>query len=1852
VTTYEELQALQTDWLDLRKAQEEAADGAARAAATEAATAALRNISAAAGANVAALHRGTPVLMLPVRLETRYRTGVDGMPVLQIKVYPDDIHLAGHQQQPTSTELQAAQRYWAASFAAAAAASRRNRETGLRAAWGRLVAATGGARRARWMSEKIRPTNTPADGDPVFPQLPAARESAQPTYAELLPDMWVAQAWRDGHVIATATGSLIPRQLPLPPPQEPDAHPDPTLWEHNFYAAVRNGMGIEMPLPPAADVDGLAIDLLTVVGVRASTDAGVDPGRLPAANAEQLEQVLDGHRHHMGLDLVPQGAPTNNSTAAPSALPPPDPSGQGDFADPWKEPPDLSGDSDATLLAKALGIDPQVLAGLNHSQQRGVAAEGDMLTLLLPATLRYYCTQMLRLRGFDDHGEEWLRWVRTYVRGGGPLPVLRCGNQPYGILPATLWRPADEAALISVELVGEPGGTTRTQVRVLAEVDPTGQWHHSHSYPLDEAPADVSAVTLAAALPRPGTDPVGRPPRVVAGLASPSAPAGIRCLRMVVGVDGPEEVAEVLIGDGTGGLPDGPLLGFALAVGPVPPAPDDSIWPLRPDELGRRPDSVVAVLQFALPNDGPQTLLFVERPAPLGPRPLPVGGRPQWARVDVSDWFAEGERVVAAAVTSGPDDTADLVVVSEREATAGDPSLAWHLARDLRLDGTAAHQGATPYGPPADPTRAGRGTALTLADTAGDGQQRAVLSDYRQTDSGQVEGLYTVAAVTGLAGAPTDRWAPRELGIDQAAPHAGEHLAAGAAVWVPWSPLRQPGLGTPTQRVNLLRVLRDRWTAAVKDVPRIVGVGDDEVDDMLKRVLTTDAVSETVHKRKLWGPALLDLHQRVHGRPSLDRPSDDLRTVLTELGLQVDTSDRSLLVHGGFETFVTDMLEAGVGSPAATAAADRRAELVKMTPRDLHDAPTAEDTWPALLLRHALLTAYADAALRLVPPTREPFLEPELIDFPDPNRDVPPHTLTSWRHLDETQTPDGTPVAHYILTELAREPLDPALQELHDVIAAAGRLAGEREADFARLAGSVLDVQSYRLDAWLTAVATQRLQELRARTPDGVHLAGYGLVCDLRPAEGKPTSTGHWLSPGYLQAAAGSVLRHGFSTHPDTSLYSLDLSPDRVRRTLDLRRQIMGGTGAGHALGALIEDGLARLKRQELLPAFRELAPLDLRKLTPGPTNNDDATTLGGLVRIDGVALLQLHRENKIPWGDSPGGHQLPAGSDEQQPIKELLDKLADGSAAAQMSLHEGMTYLMMANPELAKAALSAVDTAGAHPATEPAALRTPRLGVEVKHRLLLAAPNPDSPVAQAALGRWPATPEQRALHYRAAAEPRLNAWAACVLGDPANVSVWVQERKDNGEEVRRTPYGLEVFGLSPWDILAGPPATVASLDETNLGQRLLRHARNELSPARGNTLTLLDVAPDDDSLTLRDLLWAAGAQRDLLGAARAAGPDDLKAAGSDDLVTAKAAEIEGRAGQALAALEHAKDGLRALYVLPGGRSLDDSTLANLLDLPVKDNIVAALQFLSLAPDPDEVTKWLDVLSRFGIGDTVARDGSGNQAGDLAVQARRAAIDAGRRISVARAARDDGDGERQLREVFGDGFLALPVLVREPQVKPADARVEAGVQPGAVDDWLDGLAEVKAAAQKMRQAMLASGAVTAQQDSWELLQLPLSAPRRWVGLPVERPRDVGGVDGDQRPWPRIPAGVTSLVVSTVDPSWWTNEELAAVCVESTNEVVPSEQADVSLALHFDAPNATPPQAALLAVPPDPAGAWSPSLLVDIVRETLDLAKLRLVDLDDVQDLGHMLPVALLAHNVGQPVWDPHGDAVSTQWREA
>jgi hypothetical protein len=81
------------------------------------------------------------------------------------------------------------------------------------------------------------------------------------------------------------------------------------------------------------------------------------------------------------------------------------------------------------------------------------------------------------------------------------------------------------------------------------------------------------------------------------------------------------------------------------------------------------------------------------------------------------------------------------------------------------------------------------------------------------------------------------------------------------------------------------------------------------------------------------------------------------------------------------------------------------------------------------------------------------------------------------------------------------------------------------------------------------------------------------------------------------------------------------------------------------------------------------------------------------------------------------------------------------------------------------------------------------------------------------------------------------------------------------------------------------------------------------------------------------------------------------------------------------------------------------------------------------------------------------------------------------------------------------------------------------------------------------------------------------------------------------------------------------------------ETVPGTSETTGVSFHYDAPGSRPPQTVLVAVPPSPGTKkWSVDLVLETVREALELTKVRSADPTKIPHIGRFLPALYFAQN--------------------
>ena len=393
-----------------------------------------------------------PLVLFPVRLETRFFPLADGSTELRVRVYPDKVHSDTHEPDLTADEITWGQHFWEQTWSAGNDAERS------KAAW-RQLADRFDAPRAAWVARALRPLNPddrPLSKPPRFPSLTTKDEAwTRAPHTRVLPNHWIVLGYANGRLIVNANGREIPDQLSTGPDPKastaPTSVPDDQLvlddgmqWMVDFDAAERVGMGIRATLTQQMAAAGL--DFVLVMGVKDTPGGTTDW-------TPRLAELFDAHHYTDGLSFVPQGTPSNNTADAPSGFRSTDPGHETSYGAECTAPAWKPGDgSHAEALTTALGLSQAgpVFANLPNATATELLDARHMNTALWQATWGYFLLQMLGVGGTNESplSDDDIAWARRhfidYVRASGPLPAVRVGKQPYGVLPVTsltAWQP-------------------------------------------------------------------------------------------------------------------------------------------------------------------------------------------------------------------------------------------------------------------------------------------------------------------------------------------------------------------------------------------------------------------------------------------------------------------------------------------------------------------------------------------------------------------------------------------------------------------------------------------------------------------------------------------------------------------------------------------------------------------------------------------------------------------------------------------------------------------------------------------------------------------------------------------------------------------------------------------------------------------------------------------------------------------------------------------------------------------------------------------------------------------------------------------------------------------------------------------------------------------------------------------------------------------------------------------------------------------------------------------------------------------------------------------------------------------
>ncbi|KRE25569.1 hypothetical protein ASG82_18690 [Mycobacterium sp. Soil538] len=764
------------------------------------------------------------------------------------------------------------------------------------------------------------------------------------------------------------------------------------------------------------------------------------------------------------------------------------------------------------------------------------------------------------------------------------------------------------------------------------------------------------------------------------------------------------------------------------------------------------------------------------------------------------------------------------------------------------------------------------------------------------------------------------------------------------------------------------------------------------------------------------------------------------------------------------------------------------------------------------------------------------------------------------------------------------------------------------DADYTRLTGETLACAANRLDAWVTSIAAQRLSTMRDSNPTGVHIGGWGLLVDVRPwpaapipdvaaispawpnipvdevpagwaealtAQGvevpavvKPDrQVGYVHAPSLTHAVTAGILRAAELAHrgDGSSLASIDLTSSRVRAAQEIIQSMSNGQPFGALLGYRLERALGHL-HPDAITALRKAYPQ--RRATGAfgeEAAGDDAVVPAEVV--DGYEVFQ-HSQTAARIAQLEGNSDFQDAIDE---LKFIVDAVADVVVA------EGVHTISSGRHAAAGALFKA--TAEALQPPELSVGTEPRNGTTITNKVIIGVAPGDGGATGWTRGR------------RAALAPAAERWAQSILGPAAQ---WVI-----GGEAGAT-VALNTLGLSALDVL----------EETYTD-----HGGIRVFDAR------LGFTPTGEAYEA--LVALAGSARAVLANSRPLVPADVS---NPETAQTKSAE--------------------PVHVSP----VEPPSAAHLAEL--RDDVVQALTDLADAvtaivtaaspdgthPDDPAETGLFTTFAEFGLpgsrpaaAPTVADAVTAAGAAGVVIRDVDTILDRGLQAVPAELRPADPDRAQKMTAVVGKGdFATLVEVVRRiggdavvPTIEVHSQLGQAHIEtPGAGDAerWLTGMSRVRRAIAGFDDLRLFAEADGTAPDPLTVYQFPLPQPgdgedvTYWLGGPT------AAVDAtDTNPWhknKRLKQPHTHIVAAG-DPAVLQAETVRGFVVDESVETIPFDTATTGAALHYDAPNARAPQSILLAVHPDPATPWDWRLLVEIAQEALALAKIRIVELDDL-----------------------------------
>lgn len=799
----------------------------------------------------------------------------------------------------------------------------------------------------------------------------------------------------------------------------------------------------------------------------------------------------------------------------------------------------------------------------------------------------------------------------------------------------------------------------------------------------------------------------------------------------------------------------------------------------------------------------------------------------------------------------------------------------------------------------------------------------------------------------------------------------------------------------------------------------------------------------------------------------------------------------------------------------------------------------------------------------------------------------------------------------------------------------------------------VFDLNSHRLDAWLTAIATQRLDWLREGAPadedmpdpqkSGLYIGAYGWVEDLqmnkevvayKEKDNEFASSDFYDAKGGIihcptpaQAVTSAMFRQSFSTYvhesedetgteaevPLGNPFTINLTSDRIQKSKQFLEGIRQGQDIKALLGYRFERFLHDNQCDQFIHPLRRAFPLTVNKAEVATLANGEREVEGfpDLTVVNGLALLDTTPAN-------PDIQGILQDEKVQEGIK-MVANILDGSA--DLLFYEAGFHMTQGSFSQAAAAMDAAKGIIEPPQIQAMNSRYP--GTSLVHKLAMIFEPPSQTLSD---------PKS---NPRAFLEPVLEQWLLGILGPLKAIActVWLfdQEGTRLGDPVELSLVDLQLGAL---DFLQLSHTILEEEnDASELEQRIMRAVEKDSDVDLPQEIRYKITRPEKGE-SIHDALEIMKGVQALLRESKYLKAEDIA---SDEEANRVVDEESGKTA-----------------ITPLFSHLEE----------LADRIAACIKDLDTADD-------LDQYARYAIqnaGGSLFRADVGKALERCRKEAKKVVRDATKQLKEYKAkVKKALEGELQFtfsaqlselqdiaKALFGKSFYLIPPLKVSTGFQKA-IRADQAVLVGKADQqlspytiggqerirhWIIGRADVDQQAKAFSNFLMFGEIWRShpEQDayinpylndwSFQVAQhLPSEAKAfPWVALDTQEITSINReLEGKG-----YPDNAQAIVVYAPAGTDWKAELQYGLMVDHFSEFIPRKTVDTGLAFEYNAPNNEPPHAFLLAVALD-ENFWEEEKLKDIVQDSIDLAKVRMVDPKAMRGFSNVLPMNYWFH---------------------